>query len=308
MLDDKSLPESGWKRHRVRAAIWFSTCALLAAAVWYKTQYAGDENSAVPGNFPLPPIAESQYLNTKADASYIGSERCIQCHADQHASYSKTGHSRAMAEIDLDREPADGELMHDLSGRRYQVERDGDALRHKEWLVRADGTEVPLSDYPVRYVVGSGRFAKTYLVEADGFLVESPLTWFAASHSWNMSPGYDAPVHASFHRNIAQECLLCHVGAVKTLDESHYRLQINELGVGCESCHGPSSLHEKRRQSDVQPKDSPDLTIVNPRHLPRELSEAICQQCHLNSDAQVPARGREAADFSSGVAFARFPT
>ena len=47
---------------------------------------------------------------------------------------------------------------------------------HKEFLL-GSGKDTLLTEYPVKYVVGSGEHARTYLVEAEGFLVESPVTW-----------------------------------------------------------------------------------------------------------------------------------
>src|SRR5439155_18402858 len=44
-----------------------------------------------------------------------------------------------------------------------------------------------------------------------------------------------------------------------------------------------------------------DDTIVNPARLPRELAEAVCQQCHLRPAAVVVARGRKPADFRPGL-------
>ena len=81
-------------------------------------------------------------------------------------------------------EAPDGSHDHALSSRRYRVLRkDGTALWHREMLLTATsvgpqtGGEVVVSEFPVKYVVGSGRHSRTYLVETDGFLVESPLTW-----------------------------------------------------------------------------------------------------------------------------------
>ncbi|MCI0459631.1 MAG: hypothetical protein L0Z62_21995, partial [Gemmataceae bacterium] len=44
-----------------------------------------------------------------------------------------------------------------------------------------------------------------------------------------------------------------------------------------------------------------DDTIVNPRHLSRDLAEAVCQQCHLMSSFMVVARGRKLAAFRPGL-------
>jgi hypothetical protein len=49
-----------------------------------------------------------------------------------------------------------------------------------------------------------------------------------------------------------------------------------------------------------------DDTIVNPARLPRELAEAVCQQCHLQASATVPARGRKPGDFRPGLPLQAF--
>src|SRR5439155_26513046 len=107
---------------------------------------------------------------------------------------------RSMAPVRLDREPADASFDHPPSKRRYQVRRKDGQLWHRELLLAEGSEEVVLSEYALKYVVGSGRHSLTYLVEADGFLVESPLTWYTSRSAWAMSPGYDRPDHAGFER------------------------------------------------------------------------------------------------------------
>jgi hypothetical protein len=162
-----------------------------------------------------------------------------------------------------------------------------------------------LSEFPVKYVVGSGRHSLTYLVEADGFLVESPVSWYASRKAWGMSPGYDNPHHGGFERAVGEGCLVCHAGQAQAVDRSLHRMQVGEAAIGCERCHGPGSLHVARHGGLGRPSDAPaeaiDDTIVNPAHLPRALAEAVCQQCHLRTAATVPARGRQLADYRPGL-------
>ncbi len=43
----------------------------------------------------------------------------------------------------------------------------------------------------VAYAVGSGARSITYLVERDGRLFESPITWYTQKQQWDLSPGYE---------------------------------------------------------------------------------------------------------------------
>src|SRR5262249_51427449 len=102
-------------------------------------------------------------------------------------------------------------------------------------------------------------------------------------------------------RDVGQGCLICHAGRSESLGRSQHRMRVSELAIACERCHGPGSLHveaqEGKTPTKERSKDAIDYTIVNPRRLPRELAEGVCQQCHLRTSAPVIARGRKPNDF-----------
>ena len=253
---------------------------------------------SVADPFPLPPLSGSAFLNTGPDARYVGSEVCASCHKERSDSFRRTGMGVSMAAVVPGAEPADAAFAHPRSNRRYEVERRDGHLWHRESL--PDGGPV-VSEYPLRYVVGSGRHARTYLAEADGFLVESPVTWYAARGAWDMSPGYDRADHHGFERGVGESCLTCHAGRAEAVGGSPYRVRVIEPAIGCERCHGPGSLHAARRSAPAARPGAADDTIVNPRRLSRELAEAVCQQCHLHGTVTVLNRGRELADFRPGL-------
>src|SRR5260370_1086433 len=89
--------------------------------------------------------------------------------------------------------------------------------------VGSPGRVAELAHLPIRYLVGSGAFSRTYLVEVDGFLHESPITWYTAKKKWAMSPGYDGPQHAGFDRPVAIGCLVCHAGRVEAVEGAVHR-------------------------------------------------------------------------------------
>jgi hypothetical protein len=69
-------------------------------------------------------------------------------------------------------------------------------------------------------------------VEVDGFLHESPLTWYTARKKWDMSPGYDFPTHWSFERPVKVGCLNCHAGRVEAAGGTVHKMTIHEQAIG----------------------------------------------------------------------------
>lgn len=266
-----------------------------------------DSRSTVASDLALPPIRPALFSNAGEGAHYVNSDVCIECHQDEFNSYLHTAHSRTLDKIDVTQEPPDAEFSHGLSGRSYEVYREGNQFRHRELVQSPDGTDLVTADHPMRYVIGSGNHSRSYLLEIEGFLFESPITWYASRQDWDMSPGYlDDPKQRGFARPITHGCLRCHVGPIDSSGHDHHKDQDVVRSVSCESCHGPGSLHVKRHQSDASRPTEIDNTIVHPARLPRELQEAICGQCHLATTAEANIRGRTIADFRPGLHLSDF--
>ena len=248
---------------------------------------------------PLPPsVQSSRFLNTR-QGDRVGSHVCRQCHNEIHSSFQQTAHRQAFERVNPDAEPPPASFRQTATGRTYQVYSDGNQLRHRE-SVSVGGEELLLTDLALKYRVGSGHLARTYLVETEGFLTESPITWYPARQTWDMSPGYDDSNHPSFSRPVSGKCLFCHSGRVESVDGSYHRFKIHEMGIGCERCHGPGELHSQRMAADWPPEQV-DESIVHPTRLARERADDVCAQCHLSGDADVAVRGRDISDFRPGL-------
>lgn len=267
-----------------------------------------------PSTPPEPKADLATADSIKAQAEYVGLNACAECHVEEFRSFEKNPHRVALAEVDLENEPDDAQFDHPLSGRSYRVYRADGNLRHRQWLTGNDDSEL-IQDFPVKYVIGSGRHGRGYVVEDEGFLVESPISWFESRKSWGMSPGYDRPNHNGFERSLELVCINCHVGRVESIDGAPGRLAIHELAIGCESCHGPGFQHvalkraaeapsAKGAENDIVAATSD--TIVNPGRLSRELSESICARCHMRGEASVYLSDRSFADFRPGRPLSEF--
>jgi hypothetical protein len=283
-----------------------SAAAVGIFMAWHK--WGSSPPVPPPDPFAPLPYSASRYLNTGPNARYVGTDACVRCHGDRHASYLLTPHSRALADLDPAKEPPDGAFFHELSGRFYRVYRQDGQFRHEEILRTTEGKEIARVDMPIRYLIGSGNFCRSYLFEDDGFLHESPITWYTGKHKWDMSPGYDFPQHWSFERPIRLGCAACHAGRVEAQGDAVHRLTFHEKAIGCENCHGPGSLHLALHETSRHVLGTEDLTIVNPARLSRPLQEAICAACHLNGPASIYLRGRRETDFRPGMPLSDYRT
>jgi hypothetical protein len=302
---------------RIQYLLMSVTAIGLGLGIWFfvKPDATGDASADASNDnttdeklavVDLPPVASSRFTNTGKKASYVGPAACAKCHQDEHASYLETPHSRALADVILVEEPDVGEFTHALSNRKYEVVHRSNQMWHRESLRDKAGPDILLAEYPMRYTIGSGHHSRSYLIEVDGFLMESPVTWYTSQQAWSVSPGYDVSHPPSFGRMADIGCVICHVGRVESVDGSRYRTKIHDQSISCESCHGPGSLHVQKHRDGKNYSDILDLTIVNPSHLTRAQSEATCGQCHLRGAASVVLRGRSIQGFRPGLRLTDF--
>jgi hypothetical protein len=234
----------------------------------------------------------------------VGDAACAECHADIAASFALHPMGQSMAPMTevADRERYDRQVHNpfDAQGFHYQVRRDGMRIIHQETVPDGLGGTLAGTEAEVTYRIGSGAHGRTYLVNRDGYLYESPITWYSQKAIWDLSPGY-ASNNVHFDRAIGGECLFCHCNQVEPVPYTVNRFReplFRGHAIGCERCHGPGELHVRQDKSG---DGTEDLTIVNPRHLEPALREAVCQQCHLQGSARILRAGRGQFDYRPGL-------
>jgi hypothetical protein len=268
--------------------------------------------SAIGGNPADPRITFSTpFRNVRQEVKYLGDQSCAPCHADLARSYHQHPMGRSLfslvdarsAQQDEAPESADFRAL----GFHYRVERRGNRVVHREMKEDEQGHVLAEIETEVQYAVGSGRRGRSFLINHDGSLFQSPITWYPQRHRWDLSPGYTARNH-HFARPVPAECLFCHTNQALEVENTvnRYRPPIFQgYNIGCERCHGPGELHV-RRQSQGEPPTGMDDTIVNPRRLEPALREAVCEQCHLQGEVRVLRRGRGTFDFRPGLPLQQF--
>ncbi len=257
---------------------------------------------------PARLTVDSPYENVRADVKYVGDSACTRCHSEIAASYATQPMGRSLEPIASApveaADPGTDRPLFESQGLEYSIETRGGRVIHVESRRDSAGCVVARNQAEVRYVLGSGRQAYSYLVERDGFLTESPITWYARDRKWNLSPSYEVR-NQHFNRPIHPDCLFCHSNRVEHVagPVNRYRPPtFHGYGIGCERCHGPGERHVKGSRI----VDGRDVTIVNPANLEPSLRDAVCEQCHLIGRRRVRRAGTKSEDYRPGLPFYRF--
>jgi Flp pilus assembly protein TadD len=252
----------------------------------------------------------SPYQNTRPGIKYVGDAACTSCHAQIAETYRRHPMGRSLSPIAPTAATGGGKAgdrpLFEANGLQYSIEnRDGHVF-HQETRRDSSGLLIARNEAEVQFVVGSGRQGLTYLINRDGFLFESPITWYVGKQKWHLSPGYEkSNVH--FDRPIQPDCLYCHANRVEPVSGTVNRYWppiFQGHAIGCERCHGPGELHVSRPAV----VDGRDTTIVNPGALEPSLRDAVCEQCHLIGQRRVVRLDREATDYRPGLPFFAFWT
>lgn len=230
-----------------------------------------------------PESSESTVPATPAE--YVGDESCAGCHEDVYMSYHRTGMGKSVSLFDVDTAPEqfsrNDEIYHAASGYYYRPYLENDTLFQAEYRKNANGDIIHERTHPIDWVVGSGNATRSYFMDVNGYITQMPLTWYADSERWDLSPAYEQ-TNLRFGRPIGPECMTCHNALPEhsPFTQNHYS-DIPQ-GISCERCHGPGSEHVNLRQAGLGPEDGEsDASIVNPSRLDREHNLSVCQQCHL---------------------------
>jgi tetratricopeptide (TPR) repeat protein len=309
----KSLP---MKLSRVTGTALIGGALLLIAAglvLWHVL--TPESPPPQPQGPRLPPDPRLSYRgpfqNIHPSVREVGDAKCAECHADIAAKFAQHPMGRSILPIAAvagnQDYSAKAHNPFESFGATMRVERQGDRVWHKETRLGPDGKPIYELALPVDYVIGSGNNGCSYLSVADGFVFQTPISWFAQKGIWDTSPGFTPEMHSG--RPVLAICLYCHANRALPIEGTHNRYEPQVFAghsIGCERCHGPGEEHVKLRALGAAPEGKIDTTIVNPKHLEPALRESVCQQCHLEGVHRVQRYGRGLYGFRPGMALEDF--
>lgn len=247
------------------------------------------------GNTTAKDHAEVAFTNLGPSSEYVGDTVCFDCHEDQYQGFYDHGMANSMYLLSRDNavESFGSEIVVDsTTGLHYEMVEADSGYYQVEFLLDEDGKRTHELARSMKWVVGSGTTARTYLAEKDGWFYELPVTWYTQQGRWDFSPGYRV-ANKRFNRKIADRCVVCHNSYPDPVLQTNGMYTDMPSGIGCERCHGPGSDHVEARLVSDPPDGEPDVTIVNPAHLSLEGRLDVCQQCHLNGTVSLLRDGQD---------------
>lgn len=186
-------------------------------------------------------------------ADFVGATSCADCHAEAVEAWRGSHHALAMQKATKSTVLGnfDGaEFVHAGVKTRF-FRRDG------EYVVRTDGADGRLADFPVSYTFGVYPLQQ-YLIDTGGGRLQAlTIAWDSrpadqGGQKWfhlypDQSIEYDDPLHwTGLNQNWNYMCAECHSTNLRRnydADTATYDTTWTEINVACEACHGPGSDH-----------------------------------------------------------------
>ena len=249
---------------RARAALAIGAVVLGAGAL---AVYFVREGTS-PGGVAAPATPSAATSPALPQATYVGRESCVGCHAQAVANWQGSHHDLAMQvadETSVLGNFADARLRH-AGVPSVFLRRDG------KYFVRTDGPDGKLADFEIRYTFGVTPLQQ-YLIEfPDGRIQALSIAWDARPRSeggqrwFHLYPHETLragdPLHwTGLQQNWNFMCAECHSTDLRKKYDAQtdrFATTFSEIDVSCEACHGPASNHVTwaRREGDWKRRDA----------------------------------------------------
>ncbi len=182
----------------------------------------------------------------KQVSTYVGSERCGECHRGQYKDWKNSFHSK---------------MMQDPEEHPNAILADFESDNPVRTFTKAD----------VAYTIaGNMAPGQHYLTSIEGDLFYLPATWTGSEWESRNPEFWNKPENSWFIT-----CAGCHATGLDL-----QKKKFVEPSIGCEMCHGPGSLHSAMSTAISLRVEQ----ITNLGKLPRHLEVQVCAQCHTNGE------------------------
>jgi Flp pilus assembly protein TadD len=222
----------------------------------------------------LPPPGQGT-STAPAPLRYVGVASCEECHAEETRRWRGSHHDLAM------QLPGPGTVLGDFADARFTWGAVTTRFFRKgrQYVVRTDGPDGRLADYPVVYVFGVTPLQQYLLALPGGRYQALGIAWDSrprrqGGQRWfHLYPGEAIDHRDVLHwtrpsQNWNSQCAECHSTNLRKgyrPTDDTFRTTFSEIDVGCEACHGPGSRHVEwaraARARGSTPRGEPGLIV-----------------------------------------------
>lgn len=291
---------------RLRSALGWTALVLcyglaLSAVAWWQGVIERKEKKLAALAAKVPELG--------IPGGYVSSASCKACHPDQYASWHGSFH-RTMTQFPSTRSVRGNfeNVTLEYAGEKYHLERRGEEFwvdmvdpdwKYVQTLKRTAGQDAadptsstaPRAKKRISMLTGSHQMQAYWVASEHGNMQFSlPFTYVFHDQRW--APRNDVflldPSIPWVQQVWNVNCINCHATASQPRQDPRTKVissRVAELGIACESCHGPAEEHiranlDPTRRYALHGSLKPDPTIFNPARQNHVKASEACSQCH----------------------------
>lgn len=226
-----------------------------------------------------------------AEATFVGSNTCIDCHKLEYDLWLQSDHYFAMDTASA------SSVLGDFNN--AELERNGETHKFYKkgdrFFVYTTGPEGKMEEFEVQYTFGAWPLQQYLVPFPDGKFQTLALTWDTITKQWyhmadSVYPGQEIKHDNWLHwTNQAQNwngmCADCHSTNLKKGYDpvsKTFHTTYSEINVGCEACHGPSSEHLIWAELPelARPLNTNFGLVVQSSNIDNNQYVDLCARCH----------------------------
>ena len=243
---------------------------------------------------------DAPIIRNEGELGYSTSNGCRACHPHEHATWKHSYHSTMTQEATRSTVlGVNGEQTFRAFGVEGRLKQDGDHVLAELSAVRPTTRELEderkqTLQAPLRLLTGSHHMQVAWMSQGPGkALSQFPFIYLIEEQQWiPRSAAFLSPPRERIDMETGRwnlTCIQCHTTLgrprVASQDDAHCDSDVAELGISCESCHGPGAAHEALYRNPINRyathlQGSAAREIVNPASLDHVRSSQVCGQCH----------------------------
>ncbi len=268
------------KNHRPLLGLLVATLLGLAAAVSVITRSTNSPRASTGGESNLAGFALENDQQTHA--AYGGSVSCKACHEEAYELWAKSHHGLAERSPDAPHEHPAFE-----PGRTFRHGTQQTSLRQTNghFEIKTAGLSQTQEVFQVERIIGNLPLRQLLVPFPGGRWQATEACWDPRSNEWfNVYGTEDRRPGEWGHwtgrgMNWNTMCATCHNTRLRknyNATNDVYHTAMAEVGVGCESCHGPLKAHNQWQAAN-KGKNLKDPTLPK---ISRDQMLATCAACH----------------------------